>query len=127
MGLGGFLGSISPAFGLASGKGMFGGPGGPMAFGGLGLLMRLLGGHGAEHPQADLPAPQPLASLPGPGIGQTASALPQLPKPNIGQQVGSAFGAPPPADPGVSLVDPSFGAIPRNSGLGQLLAQILGS
>lgn len=69
MGLGKILGSISPAFGLISGKGMFGdvghmlgshgGIGGLGAFGGLGMLMNLLGGHGDDQP-APQPAPQPV-------------------------------------------------------------------
>jgi hypothetical protein len=103
MGLGKILGSISPAFGLVSGKGLFGdvghalgsngGIGGLASFGGLGLLLNLLGGHSGGDEPAPPPAPaQPLARMGGPGVGQVAGSLPQLPNgPNLGQQLGGAL------------------------------------
>lgn len=77
MGLGKILGSISPAFGLISGKGMFGdvghmlgshgGLGGLASMGGLGMLMNLLGGHGGGEDQQQA-APQTDVSSLYPGI-----------------------------------------------------------
>lgn len=113
MGLGKILGSISPAFGLISGKGMFGdvghmlgshgGIGGLGAFGGLEMLMNLLGGHGGGEEQPAAPAaPQTDVSsiyqgidptfLEEPPSGRFAGGMPQnMSGPHFGNFGGQTY------------------------------------
>jgi hypothetical protein len=105
MGLGKILGSISPAFGLISGKGMFGdmghmlgsggGLGGLASMGGLGMLMNLLGGHGGGGDQEQqAPAAQTDVSSLYPGIDPmfTGPSSGGFSMPNGGDFSGPKFG-----------------------------------
>lgn len=104
MGLGSILGSLSPAFGLLSGKGLFGSKGFGQALAGMSPLAMILGlgHHGGGSDAADAGGPpalpmgnaQPAPSLPGPSVGQVAASLPQpnVPQgPSTRQQLGQAL------------------------------------
>jgi hypothetical protein len=96
VGLGDILGSVSPAFGMLSGKGLFGKlPLNDIGKAGLGGMLGLLlsqGKGGGDAMQPTLAPAQPLAHMSGPSVGDVAGSLPQLPaKPSLGQQLGGAL------------------------------------
>jgi hypothetical protein len=126
MDLGNIFGSLSPAYGMLSGNGLFGKMGGMGGFGLAGLLSKLFGGHQAQ------PAPVNLGTQPGTLSTSAAdqaniAGMPGMASPGVGGALGSALGAGHNQDPGVQLTDPNFGLQPQSNGLGQLLAQLLGS
>jgi hypothetical protein len=94
LGLGDILGSISPVFGMASGKGMFGKlPLQQLGQSGVGGLLGMLLSHGSDQGGGVHQAPVDM------GVSQPATlstAAPQLPgmsaSPSVGQALGSAMG-----------------------------------
>ncbi len=137
MGLGDILGSLSPAFGLASGKGMFGNLSlNGLGQSGMGGLLGLLLSHGGSSAQASaapmlpgtsIPTPQIAPSLPGPGISQMAGSLPSPSASNPLGAIGSALqqgGAQGSSSAPVSSQAP--GLVPPNHAGLQAILQALG-
>jgi hypothetical protein len=90
LGLGDILGSISPAFGMASGKGMFGKlPLQQLGQSGVGGILGMLLSHGGQDHQApvSLGASQPAT------LSASPVSLPGMSAhPSVGQALGSAMG-----------------------------------
>lgn len=123
--LGKILGSISPVFGMATGKGLFGHL--PLGQSGLGGIMGMLMSHGSHGADAPASPAQPAPAMPGSGVpglpdytggingafAANAALGAQHPGAmgNIGSALHGAGGSP---DPGVSL-----GQMPQmhNSGI----------
>ena len=128
IGLGDILGSISPAYGVFTGKGL----------GGLARYLSpafdiatLLGGHGngqaaPSQPQIlGISGQRPLASLGGPSVAQVAGKMPAMSGgANPLQALGAALQSSGSQDQGI-VAPPQLPM--QSNGLGAILAQILGT
>lgn len=117
MNFGDIFGSISPAFGAATGQGL----GGILRY--LNLPFLLAHGIGGGEGGGAQSAPAQKSPLPVPG--QAASALSGMgsggnPLGAMGALMGGGN-----KQPAMQPFDPSFGMSPQPSGLGQILAQLL--
>ena len=114
--LGKILGSLSPAFGMATGKGLFGHlPLNAMGQSGLGGIMGMLMSHGSQGGDAPTSPAQPAPAMPGSGVpglpdyaggingAFSANAALGAQHPSAMGNIGSALHANASPDPGVSL------------------------